>query len=410
MQNPSRILATRTFVTIPKVFNTDTNATKFLFPLCPSSLTRLRLFSPRQFRSSSTLHHRHNCTLVPTIASFDHTIISSPLSLHSLHKVPLILKSRFPSRHEVSFSTGTTKNIRKSKDKNDGDDEITTAVETKTTIIYSRGTKRLTLPRVALATSTFGMAYWAWYVFDFHPAVNAASIAATGLPLSDPMVGYVGMFTGAVTFVAASFYPTFLVHEIRSTSPVVEDRREEEDGRFSRKRHHRGTRRTPRKQRRSDDDIVPQMSPKTLTIHTYNLLPLISESTVGKSYPWGNVQISDPAQVNDFLRTGRFDAFRGHLGLNAIGGSKGSTGDSGFFGFYDSPFGMWFGKGGDMVLLHLDGGRSVQGNEVRDDNLLMEMLISGMENKETFDSNTYGNNSKRKKDDKIRKRERARKL
>ena len=63
-----------------------------------------------------------------------------------------------------------------------------------------------------------------------------------------------------------------------------------------------------------------------------------------------------------------------------------------------------------MVLLHLDGGRSVQGNEVRDDNLLMEMLISGMENKETFDSNTYGNNSKRKKDDKIRKRERARKL
>lgn len=78
-------------------------------------------------------------------------------------------------------------------------------------IIYARNPKRRFFARALLGSSTVHMAYWAWYVLDFTPAVNASNIEMIQM---DPTVGYVGWTLSVIMLGGASLYPKYLIGEI----------------------------------------------------------------------------------------------------------------------------------------------------------------------------------------------------
>jgi len=141
-------------------------------------------------------------------------------------------------------------------------------------------------------------AYWLWYVLDFTPALNAASVAraqalasakgATAAEIAnaaaasslDPAVGYAGLALGLIMSALAVAYPRHLISEIR-----------------------RGE------------------APGSLRVKVYNLPFVTIPKGEGELYVRGTATIDNDADVEKIVNglNRNIAAFRGHLGVNAIG-------------------------------------------------------------------------------------------
>jgi len=152
-------------------------------------------------------------------------------------------------------------------------------------ILYEREGRTL-FPRGLLAFTTVHSIYWAWYVFDFVPALNASTLALESgeeidkIPLVDPMIGHVGLGLAVLMFIGAVVYPQYLVSAIRENS-----------------------------------------SADVLRINTFQL-PFVTVPTNGGAvYHKSDVNIENSIDAKTIIERhqGDLSKFRGHIGLVANG-------------------------------------------------------------------------------------------
>jgi hypothetical protein len=100
-------------------------------------------------------------------------------------------------------------------------------------LLYHRNPSRNTSPRAFFGISTFNLLYWAWYVFDFTPAINSAAQTKFELGKIDPEtlqmllidtnIGYIGMGVSSVIWLGAFLYSRQLVSAIWATQPPEDE-------------------------------------------------------------------------------------------------------------------------------------------------------------------------------------------
>ena len=100
-------------------------------------------------------------------------------------------------------------------------------------LLYHRNPSRNTSPRAFFGISTFNLLYWAWYVFDFTPAINSAAQTKFELGKIDPEtlqmllidtnIGYIGMCVSSVIWLGAFSYSRQLVSAIWATQPPEDE-------------------------------------------------------------------------------------------------------------------------------------------------------------------------------------------
>ncbi len=134
----------------------------------------------------------------------------------------------FPRRASTSSSSSF-----KDDDKSSASRLYPLEFESEWKILYHRNPSRNTTPRAFFGISTFNFLYWAWYVFDFTPAINSSAQtkfelgkidpAALEMLLIDSNMGYIGMGVSSVIWLGAFLYSRQLVSAIWATQPTDEE-------------------------------------------------------------------------------------------------------------------------------------------------------------------------------------------